>query len=153
MEKPSCPGPALQCDHPPLEVLGRGLPGKLLPPRPWKVPGPICVSPSDWPWRPVCVAQHGRGPFHRPAGLKHPVRAVHREGCTHNSTSSTTLLVLTSPRQICRLEYTGRRQLGSQEAAADRVAAHPDLGMCVQRGDTHILSVPPTFPDSSQGGN
>lgn len=25
--------------------------------------------------------------------------------------------------------------------------------MCVQRGDTHILSVPPTFPDSSQRGN
>lgn len=34
--------------------------------------------------------------------------AVHREGVAGtNSTSSTTLFVMTSPRQICRLEHMG----------------------------------------------
>lgn len=53
------------------------------------------------------------------AGLKQPARAVHGEGVANiNSTSSTTLFVMTSPRQICRLEYTGsRRQLSSKEAS------------------------------------
>lgn len=35
-----------------------------------------------------------------------------------NSTSSTTLLVMTSPRQICRLEYTGSEGQFSPGAAA-----------------------------------
>lgn len=48
MEKPSCPGPALQCGRPPLEVLGLGIPGKLFPTQALEDPGThLCLAPED----------------------------------------------------------------------------------------------------------
>lgn len=61
------------------------------------------------------------------AGLEQPAGAVQGEGVASTScTSSTTLFIMTSPRQICRLENTERRgQLSSKEASSSGYGGLP----------------------------
>ena len=74
------------------------------------------------------MAQHRMAHFIGLAELKEPARAVHGEGVAGtNSTPSTTLFVMTSPRQICRLEYTGSEGSAQLREGKKQRAWRPNL--------------------------